>query len=102
MIKGKEINQEPDNPNKRAKEDSILDVEKNHQIRTPALFENKEDCIGNTNEKTCGSNDSPSETNICEKDLCIEHENEEDEGISENAPEKNDSIKSKIGKGITE
>ena len=31
-----------------------------------------------------------------------EHKNEEDEKLSENNPEKNDSIKSKIRKGITE
>ena len=58
--------------------------------------------IGDTNEKTRGSNDSPSETDGRERNLWEEHENEEDEEFSENTPEINDSIKSKISRCITE
>ena len=49
-----------------------------------------------------GSNDSPSETDGCVRNLGKEHENEEDEEYSETTPKINDSIKSKISKGITE
>ena len=45
-----------------AKEGSITDIEKNNNEKTPPLFKNKGDYIGDTNEKTRGSDDSPSET----------------------------------------
>ena len=51
MIKVKESIQEPDNPSKRAKEDSITD-ENNIIKKTPPQFKNKEDYIDGTNEKT--------------------------------------------------
>ena len=91
-IKEKGSIQEQDSPNKRAKEDGITDVE-NIQIRTPAPFKNKEDYIGDTNEKTRGSDDSPSETDGYARNLVKEHENEEDEEVSEKNPEINESIK---------
>ena len=69
LITGKEIIQESDNPSKRAKEDSIPDVENNNQIKTPAPFNNKEDYTGDTNEKNRGSCDSPSETGGCARKL---------------------------------
>ena len=53
LIKGKESIQETYNPSKRAKEDSIPDVEKNNP-KTPPPFKNKVDYIGDTNEKTRG------------------------------------------------
>ena len=64
MIKGKENIQEPDNPSKREKEDSIPDEKK-----TPPPFKNKEDYIGDINEKTRESDNSPSETDGCERNL---------------------------------
>ena len=42
-------------------------------------FKNKEDYIGDTNEKTRGSGGSPSETDGCARNLGEEHENEENE-----------------------
>ena len=48
FIKGKENIQVPDNPSKRAKEDSIPDVEKHNSKETPPPFKNKEDYIGDT------------------------------------------------------
>ena len=77
-------------------------MQKKNQIRTPAPFKNKEDYIDDTNEKTRGPNDSPSETDGCARNLGEEYENEEDEEHSENTPEINDSIKSKISKDKTE
>ena len=41
-------------------------------------FKIKEDYIGDTNEKTLGSYDYPSETDGCARNLVKEHENEED------------------------
>ena len=101
MITGKESIQEKDKPSKRAKEDSITDVEKVVKKNLHRL-KNKEDYIGDTNEKTRGSYDSPSETHGFPRNLDEEHENEEDEEFSENTSEINDSIKLKISKGITE
>ena len=64
MIKVKESIQEPDNPSKRAKEDSIID-ERNIDYR------------GDTNEKTRESDYSPSDTDGCARNLGDEHKNEE-------------------------
>ena len=61
--------------------------------KTPPPFKNKEDYIGDTKGKTRGSNDSPSETDGCARNLGKEHENEEDEEFSENNFEIYDSIK---------
>ena len=77
-IKGKESCQEPGNLDKRSKEDNIPDVEK-HNKKTPPPLKNKEDYIGDTNEKTRGSVNFPSETNGCVRNLGKEHENGEDE-----------------------
>ena len=100
MIKGKESIQEPDNPSKREKVDSIID-EKNIIKKTPPPFKNKEDYIGVTNEKTRESYDSPSDTDGCAIHLGYKHKNEEDEEYIETPPEENDSIKSEISEGIT-
>ena len=39
------------------------------------IFRHKVDYKGDTNERTYGSDDSPSETNDCARDLAKEHEN---------------------------
>ena len=76
LITVKETIQEPVDPNKRVKEYTIPDVEKIIPKETPPLFKNKVDYRGDTNEKTCGSDDSPSETDGCARKLSEEHENE--------------------------
>ena len=73
--KGKIYIQVPDNPSKRSKEDIITDEEK-IIIITPPPFKNREDYIGDTNEKTRGSNNYPSETDGCVRNLGEEYENE--------------------------
>ena len=45
--------------------------------KTPPPFKNKEYYIGDTNKKTCGYDDSPSETDGCVRNLGKENENEE-------------------------
>ena len=52
-------------------------------LKKPPPFKNKEDYIGDTNEKTRGSYDYPSETDDCAIKLAKEHENEENEEFSE-------------------
>ena len=72
--KVKENIQVPDNPSKRAKEDSIIDggeMEKN-----PLPFKNKADYIGGTNEKTREPDDYPSNNDGCARNLGKEHKNE--------------------------
>ena len=49
--------------------------------------------IGDTNEKTRRSDDSPSETDGRTRNRGKEHENEEDEELSGKTPEIDDSIK---------
>ena len=61
--------------------------------KTPPPLKNKEDYIGDTNEKKHEPDDSPSETDACVRNLEEEHENEEDEEYSETTTEINDSIK---------
>ena len=61
--------------------------------KTPPPFKNKEDYIGDTNEKTCGSDDSPSATDGCVRNLGEEDKNEEYKEYSETTPEINDSMK---------
>ena len=60
LIKWKESIQEPDNPSKREKWDSIPHEEQHNQKKTQPPFKNKEDYIGDTNDNTRDSNDSPS------------------------------------------
>ena len=48
-------------------------------VKKPPPFKNNEDYIGDTNEKTYGSDDSPSESDVYARNLGEEHENEEDE-----------------------
>ena len=74
LILRKEPIQEPVNPRKRAKEDTITDVEKYSPKETPPLFWHTVDYKGNTNEKTHGSEDLPSETDGCVRNLTKEHE----------------------------
>ena len=78
LIIGKYPFKEPVNPSKREKEDTIPDVEKGSPKETTPLFRNKVDYRGDTNEKTHGSDDSPSENDGCVRNLVKEHENEED------------------------
>ena len=54
----------------------------------PPPFKNKEDYIGDTNEKTRGSDYYPSETYGCVRNLDKEHENEDYEEFSEDNSEK--------------
>ena len=58
---------EPVNPNKWAQEETIPDVEINSPKERNPLFWHNADFKGDTNEKTTGSNDSPSENNGCMK-----------------------------------
>ena len=61
-------------------------MNKNITKKTPPPFKNKEDYIGDTNEKTHESDDSPSKTDGCASNLGKEHNNEEDEEYSETTP----------------
>ena len=56
------------------------------------------DYRGDTNEKTHGYKYSPSETDGCAINLPKEHNNEEDEELSEDTSEINDSINKKLVK----
>ena len=56
-------------------------------------MKNKEDNSGDTNGKMHGSNDSPSETDGCVRNLGKENKNEEYEEYIETTPEISDSIK---------
>ena len=60
-------------------------------------------CLGirQTNEKTHGSDDSPSETDGCVRNLSKEHENEEDEEFKEDNFEINDTNEPRISKDET-
>ena len=78
LIMIKQPIKEPVNPSKRKKKDTIPDVEKGSPKETTPLFRNKVDYRGDTNEKTHGSDDSPSENDGCVRNLAKEHENEED------------------------
>ena len=77
----------------KGKKRIIYLMQKKNQIKTPAPFKNLEDYIGDTDKKTRSSNDFPSETDGCAKNLGKEHENEKGEEFSENTPQINDSIK---------
>ena len=52
----------------------------------------------NTNQRTNGSDDSPSETDGCKRNLSKEHENEKDEESKEDTSEINDMNESKLSK----
>ena len=62
------------------------------------MFRHTVDYKGYTNDKTHGSNYSPSETEGYKKNLSKEHENEEDEEFKENTSEINDTHESKLSK----
>ena len=83
MITGKENIQEPVTTSKSTKEDTIPDVEKSSPKGKPPPFKIKAGYRGDTNKKTHGSDDSPSETDGCVINLAKEHENEEYEEFSE-------------------
>ena len=78
-------------PKKRAKENSLTDVEKVGPKEKPLLFRNKVDYKGDTNEKTHVSEDSTTETDGCVINLPKEHKNEEDKEFKEYASEINDT-----------
>ena len=69
MIIRKEPIQEPVNPRKRTKQNTITDAEKNCPKKTPPFFLHKVDYEVNTNEKTRVSEDSPGETDDCERNM---------------------------------
>ena len=66
------------------------------------MFKNKVDYRGDTNDKNHGSNDCPSETDGCTRNLAKEHEHEENEEYIKDNSEINDTNESKNSKGITE
>ena len=57
----------------------MYNVEKYIPKKTPPSFRHKVDQRGDTNENTCGQDDSPSETDDCVGNVYKEHDNEEDE-----------------------
>ena len=65
MIVTEENIQEPVKPSKREKEDTITDIEKSCPKETSPVFWHKVDYKGDTNEKTNGSENSPSDTDGC-------------------------------------
>ena len=65
------------------------------------MFRNKVEYEDDTNEKTHGSDDSPSETDCCVRNLAKEHENEEDKEFKEDTSEINDTNESKLSKDKT-
>ena len=66
------------------------------------MFRHKVDYEGDTNEKTHGYDDSPSETDGCMRNLSRENENEEDAKFKEDTSEINDTNESKLSKNKTE
>ena len=66
------------------------------------MFIHKVDYKGDTSENTHGSDDSPSETDGCVRNLAEEHENEEDEEFKEDTSKINDTNESKMSKDKTE
>ena len=75
MITGNEITHEPDNPSKKAKLESSIDGNNNNLKKTPPPYKNRQDCIGGTNDKTRESDDSPSNTDGCARNMYGEHKN---------------------------
>ena len=66
-----------------AKDDTITDVEKASPKQTPPYFRHKVDYEVDTNENNRGSDDSPSETYYCVRELDKEYENEDDDEFKE-------------------
>ena len=64
-----------------AKDITLNDLEKGSPKETPPQFWNKVDYKGDNNQKTHGSDNSPSETGGRVIKLTEEHENEEDEEL---------------------
>ena len=67
---------EPVNPRKRAKENTLTDVEEVIPKETPPSFLHKVDYEGDNYEKTHGYEDSPSEYDGCVRNLakdCLCH-----------------------------
>ena len=54
-------------------------MKKKQVNKSPQPFKHKEDYIGDTNEKTRSSDDSPSETDSSVRKLSEKHDYEEDE-----------------------
>ena len=65
MVIRKEPIQDQVNTRKNSKEITLIDVEKYFHKETPALFRHKVDYKEDTNEKTCCSDNSTSETDEC-------------------------------------
>ena len=61
------------------KEINLTNVEKGSTKETPPLFRKKLDYKEDTNDKTRGSEDPPSETDGCVRNLSKEYGNEDDE-----------------------
>ena len=64
---------EPVNPRKITQENPFTEVEKGITKETPQSFLNKVDYKGDTNEKTHGYDDSPSETDGCVRRIQIRY-----------------------------
>ena len=92
---------EPVNPRKRAKENTLTDVEKSSPKETTPSFLHKVDYEGDNHEKTHSYEDSPSGTDGFVRNLAKEHENEEDEEFKEDTSEINDTNESKLSKDKT-
>ena len=79
LITGKVIIQKPENSSKKAKVDTIIDGKKHYLKITPPPCKNKQDYVGGTNDNTRESDDYPSDTDGCARNLGDEHKNEEDD-----------------------
>ena len=76
--------------------DCIIDEKNNNLKKTPLPYKNKQDYDGGTNYKTRKSDDSPSDTDGCARNIDDEQKNEEDDEYIDPPSEKNDIIKSKL------
>ena len=84
MITGNKITQEPENQSKKTKVDSSIDETKINLKLTPPPYTNKHEYDGVTNEKTRDSQtreseDYPSDTDGCARNIYDEHKNKEDD-----------------------
>ena len=102
LIIKKEHIQEPVNPRKRSKDNTLTDVKKCSPKETPLSFWHEVDNKCDTNEKNRVSYDSASETEGCVRNLAKENENEEVEEFKEDIFEINDINESKLSKDDTE
>ena len=59
--------------------DSSIDETKPNIKLTPPPYKNKQDYVGGTTDKTHESDDSPSDTDGCARNIDDEHKNEEEE-----------------------